>query len=59
MMMDKFPAWADSIEYWHIDDIDCATPDEALPVCEACVTFLVKTLLAEQERAAMPLRRAG
>jgi protein-tyrosine phosphatase len=61
MMMDKFPAWADHIEYWHVDDIDCATPDEALPVCEGGVKFLVRTLLAEQERheAAMPLRRAG
>jgi protein-tyrosine phosphatase len=59
MMLEQFPKWADQIEYWAVDDLDCATADESLPVCESCVTFLVKTLLAEQERAAMPLRRAG
>ena len=57
MMEEQFPAWADRIEYWHVDDIDCATADEALPICEASVKFLVKTLLVEQER--QELRRAG
>jgi protein-tyrosine phosphatase len=61
MMLDRFPAWADRIEYWHVDDIDCATPDEALPICEACVKALVRRLLAEQEQQQAParLRRAG
>jgi len=46
--------------YWHIDDMDCATADEALPICEARVKSLVKTLLAEQKRQDAParLRRA-
>ena len=25
----KFPQWASRIEYWHVDDQDLATPDEA------------------------------
>jgi protein-tyrosine phosphatase len=58
MMREQFPKWANRIEYWHVDDLDCATADEALPLCEACVEFLVRTLLAEQV-APTQLRRAG
>ena len=58
MMLQQFPQWADRIQYWHVNDLDCATADEALPICEACVTFLVKTLLAEQESPTR-LRRAA
>jgi protein-tyrosine phosphatase len=50
MMIEKFPDWAERITYWHIDDVDCATADEALPICESCVRHLVQTLLAEQNR---------
>ncbi len=56
MMVGQFPAWADRIQYWHIDDMDCATADEALLICEACVKFLVETLLADQERQEAPVR---
>ncbi|MGO8744900.1 MAG: low molecular weight phosphatase family protein [Thermoguttaceae bacterium] len=61
MMRAQFPAWADRIEFWHVDDIDCATPDEALPECEACVRSLAGRLLAEEERQEVPVRlpRAG
>jgi protein-tyrosine phosphatase len=58
MMLEQFPEWADRIQYWHVDDLDCVTADEALPICEACVKFLVETLLAEQEAPAR-LRRAA
>jgi len=58
MMAEKFPAWADRIQYWHVDDLDCASADEALPICESCVKFLVKTLLAEQGAPAR-LKRAA
>ena len=37
MMMEQFPVWADMIHYWYVDDLDCATADEALPICETCV----------------------
>jgi len=59
MMLHQFPDWADRIEYWHIDDIDCAPPDEALPICEACMAFLVGLLAAEEQEASQQLQRAG
>ena len=61
MMLDQFPNWADKIQYWNIDDMDCATADEALPICESCVKILVKTLLADQkgQEASARLQRAG
>ncbi len=49
MMTEHFSFWADCINYWCIDDIDCKPPEEALPLCEACVETLVKGLLAEQK----------
>jgi protein-tyrosine phosphatase len=58
MMVEQFPAWVDRITYWHVDDLDCATADEALPLCEACLKFLVETLLAEQVASAR-LKRAA
>ena len=50
MMEEQFPAWTDRIEYWHVEDLDCAPPDEALTACEACVEALVDRLAAEQEK---------
>jgi len=58
MMVEQFPTWADRITYWRIDDMDCATADESLPICEGCVKFLVDTLLCEQ-RAANRVRPAA
>ncbi len=51
MMIDKFPLWADQIEYWQIDDIDCAPPDEALPVLEEKVRDLVRRLQVSEAAA--------
>jgi len=61
MMLEQFPAWAHRIEYWHVDDLDCATAEEALPFCEACVRSLVRRLLADEERqeTRVRIRRAG
>ncbi len=58
MMTEQFPEWADRIEYWHVDDIDCATADEALPLCETNVETLVERLTA-QGQDSTGLRRAG
>ncbi len=56
MMADQFPPWTDRAEYWHVDDLDCAQPEEALPVLEANVWALVERLRAggreESSRAA-------
>jgi len=43
-MLEKFPHWADGIEYWHIHDLDCAQPDEALVELEAKVRGLIERL---------------
>jgi protein-tyrosine phosphatase len=58
MMTEQFPEWADRIEYWHVDDIDCGTPDEALPACEVNIEALVARL-ADRGRDAPELRWAG
>jgi protein-tyrosine phosphatase len=58
MMVQQFPTWAERITYWHVNDLDCATADEALPLCEACVKSLVDRLVAEQKDSAR-LRRAA
>ena len=39
-----FPDWAERIEYWAIDDIDCAEPAQAVPLLEAEVLRLVERL---------------
>jgi protein-tyrosine phosphatase len=61
MMRETFPAWAERITYWHVDDLDCATADEALPICQTCVERLITTLLAEQKKhsAAAAAKRAA
>jgi len=32
------------VEYWHIDDLDCADPEEVLPVLENKVLDLLERL---------------
>jgi protein-tyrosine phosphatase len=56
MMSQQFPGWAERIEYWHVDDIDCATADQALPMCETCVEALVERLAASERQDARPRR---
>lgn len=46
MMRDQFPAWADRVEYWSVDDLDCAPPAEALPQLESRVLALVEVMAA-------------
>jgi protein-tyrosine phosphatase len=58
MMEDQFPAWADRIQYWHVDDIDCATPDEALPICQSCLEDLVEELVAADPKKQSKLAAA-
>jgi protein-tyrosine phosphatase len=44
MMTEQFPEWADSVEYWDVDDVDCATPEDALPYLEQRVRDLIARL---------------
>jgi protein-tyrosine phosphatase len=47
MMAERFPPWTDRTEYWHVDDLDCAQPEEALPILEGNVRALIERLRAE------------
>ena len=40
----KFPDWTERIEYWHVHDIDCAKPEDALPQIEDAVRALLERL---------------
>jgi len=44
MMLRAHPEWADRIEYWAMHDIDCAQPEEVLPLIEEKVHLLVREL---------------
>jgi protein-tyrosine phosphatase len=44
MMQTYFPRWGDTVEYWRVDDIDVATPDQALGLIEANVESLLQRL---------------
>jgi hypothetical protein len=45
-MAQQFPLWKDRIEYWHVDDLDCAQASEALPHLEEQIHALVERLQA-------------
>jgi protein-tyrosine phosphatase len=53
LMEEQFPDWSEGTEYWHVDDLDCATPEEALPRLEAEVRALI-TRLENAVRANSP-----
>lgn len=42
----KFPKWCDRVEFWQVHDIDCATPDTAIPHLEREVVRLLDRLAA-------------
>lgn len=44
MLTAAFPEWADRVDYWHIDDLECAGPGEALLLLENEVRALVVRL---------------
>ncbi|MDD5034696.1 MAG: low molecular weight phosphatase family protein [Methylococcaceae bacterium] len=54
MLMQKFPQWLECVEFWQVHDIDCAMPDEALPLIEEEVHGLLRRL-AQTPRCYGPL----
>jgi protein-tyrosine phosphatase len=44
LMAQQFPLWKDRIEYWHVDDLDCAQSHEALPHLESQIRELIVRL---------------
>ncbi len=47
LMQRLFPEWESRITYWHVHDIDCATPEEALPQLRQLLDELVQQLSIE------------
>jgi protein-tyrosine phosphatase len=57
MVAETFPHWADRVEYWHIHDIDAATPGEAIPELVRHVEELFdRVTRAEREPKTSPAR---
>ena len=46
MLAEQFPDWVDRVEYWHVHDLDCAEPEDALAQLEREVVALLSRLLA-------------
>jgi protein-tyrosine phosphatase len=44
MIAAQFPQWEQTVQYWDVDDVDCATPEDAIPYLEARVRSLVTEL---------------
>jgi protein-tyrosine phosphatase len=44
MVLARFPPWVDRVEYWRVDDVDQATPEQALALIEANVEQLLTRL---------------
>lgn len=38
----KFPGWSDRVEYWHVDDVDCADPEDAIDLLEREIEALLQ-----------------
>lgn len=45
LMQQHFPALVEQVEYWQIDDVDCAESAEALPHLQAKVDALLAALM--------------
>jgi hypothetical protein len=46
MMEAAFPSWCARVEFWDVDDVDCAEPAVALPQVEAAVERTLARLCA-------------
>lgn len=44
ILASQFPHWEEQAEYWHVDDLDCAEPEETLDTLERLVRDLVERL---------------
>jgi protein-tyrosine phosphatase len=44
LLAEQFPGWEERVEYWHVHDLDCATPEEALPWIEREIQALLTRL---------------
>jgi protein-tyrosine phosphatase len=44
MLAERFGGWEDRVEYWHVHDLDGATPEDALREIEQRVNALIEGL---------------
>jgi protein-tyrosine phosphatase len=44
LLEERFPAWTEHVQFWHVHDLDVATPEEALPLIRKEVLDLVARL---------------
>jgi protein-tyrosine phosphatase len=49
MMKSQFPAWETRVKYWHVHDLDGATPEQALREIEELVRTLVNELKLKRQ----------
>jgi protein-tyrosine phosphatase len=47
LLCERFPAWVECVEYWHVHDVDGATPADALLCLERALVALLTRLSAE------------
>jgi len=52
MVVQKFPAWLDRVEFWHIDDLDCSVSEHALPQLDRQIDALLERLSRPERRSA-------
>jgi protein-tyrosine-phosphatase len=50
MVIERFPAWAERIEYWAVHDVEFAPPEQALPEIEEQVRALTVRLAGASVR---------
>jgi hypothetical protein len=51
MVERRFPALADRVLYWQVDDVDVAEPGDALPHLELMVANLIAMLRTDDLRS--------
>jgi protein-tyrosine phosphatase len=44
LLQQRYPQWPDRVQYWHVDDLDRAAPEEALASIEQEIQKLVQRL---------------
>lgn len=49
LLTERFPAWADCVEYWHVHDLDGASADETIAKIERLVVGLIDNLREDSE----------
>src|SRR5262249_11059422 len=53
LFVERFPAWTERVEFWHVHDLDGATPDEALPQIQQEILGLVARLKTWTRQSAL------